>query len=44
MEKVTGRRAELNSIPTWLPHGKIAVVGKSAISQAKVNGHLGSLT
>lgn len=37
MRKITGSRAELNSIPNWFPHGKIAVTRKREISQAKVN-------
>lgn len=36
MEKITGSRAELNSLPDWLPHGKTAGMRKSKISQAKV--------
>lgn len=37
MKKITGSRAELNSIPNWFPHGKIAVIRIREISPAKVN-------
>lgn len=36
-KKIRGSRAKLNSIPNWFPHGKIAVIRKREISQAKVN-------